>query len=388
MTEVDAVVVGGGLIGGAIAFELAAEKLRVLVLDRQQPGLEASWAAAGMLAPGPDSPEAQPLVPLAKESLRLYPAFVAAVEEASGSKAGFAREGTVEVFLAPQGEAERDAIIAECCCFGLPAEALTLEAARKMEPSLGPAARAAAWLPGEATVDPRLLTQATLEAARQRGAEIRSRCAVTSLVREGHRCVGVVAGGERMAAGHVIIAAGCYSRSIGDGATGDELARYAPTHPVRGQMVALDSRGVGLRHVVRSSRGYLVPRGDRLVAGSTLENAGFEKRVTPAGLAQILEAARDIIPALADAQVLESWAGLRPGTPDALPILGPTDVEGLLIATGHYRNGILLGPVTAKLVREWITKGRTSFDAEIFSPLRFAAAASHAGVRREASSRS
>jgi len=128
----------------------------------------------------------------------------------------------------------------------------------------------------------------------------------------------------------------------------------------------------GPRRVLRSSRGYLVPRPDgRTVAGSTSEDAGFDKRVTPDGMRSIFDAAIELCPALAGCEVVESWSGLRPGTPDDLPILGPTDIEGLLIATGHYRNGILLAPVTARLTCEWILNGRTEFDAAAFSPLRF-----------------
>jgi glycine oxidase len=151
-------------------------------------------------------------------------------------------------------------------------------------------------------------------------------------------------------------------------------------------MVALRPKGINLRHVLRSERGYIVPRRDgRVVAGSTLEDAGFDKHVTPAGLQQILSATIELAPALGDAEVLETWAGLRPGTPDDLPILGPTGIEGLLVATGHYRNGILLAPITAKLLREWITSGKTSFETEIFSPLRFAREKTRAGARRSVS---
>jgi glycine oxidase len=386
VSEFDVAIIGGGLIGSAIAFELAGENLRVLLLDRQQPGREASWAAAGMLSPGPDSAEAAPLVPLAKESFRLYPEFVAAVEQSSGKQTAFTREGTLEVFLAPHGEAERGAMIRRHQQFGLSAEAISIEAARGMESGFGPDLRAAAWLAGEATVDPRLLTGATLAAAERRGVEVRAGCGVTSLLREGSRCTGIVAGGQRIAAKHVVVAAGCYSRDIADANTNELLARYAPTHPVRGQMVALRSRDLRLRHVVRSERGYVVPRGDgRLVAGSTLEDAGFEKNVTPAGLLSILDAAVEMVPGLANAEVIETWAGLRPGSPDNLPILGPTDVEGLLIATGHYRNGILLAPITATLICEWITKGRTAFDAALFSPGRFAERSASAHAQRKAS---
>ena len=380
MSAFDVAIVGGGVIGGSIAFELAAEKLKVILIDRQQPGQEASWAAAGMLSPGPDSLDALPLVPIAKESLHLYPDFVSRVEEASGRSTAFIREGTLQVFPGPCGEAERLKMAAEYRLLGLRFKPISLDDARKLEISLGPAAQAATFLPDEAVVDPRLLTDAVIEAAHNRGVEIRHNCPVTSVLHDGYRCVGLIAGGERVAAKFVIIAAGAYSGGI------DWLARYAPTRPVRGQMLALRSTALSLHRVVRSERGYLVPRRDgRIIAGSTLENAGFDKHLTPSGIRQILDAALELVPRLADAEITETWAGLRPGTPDNLPILGPTDIEGLLVATGHYRNGILLTPVTAKLLRLWILTGRVPMETAAFSPLRFSAKKSHTPAARSAS---
>lgn len=382
MKNFDAVIVGGGVIGAAIAFELAAEKLRVLVVDRQEPGRETSWAAAGMLSPGPDSPEAVPLVPLAKESLQLYPDFVAAIEEASGRLVEFARKGTLELFAGPDGENERGKMIEEYRDLGLPIETISAAAARGLEPELGSAASAVAWLPEEATVDPRLLTEAVLAAAERRGAEIRAGVAVESLWCERGACSGVIAAdGEKIEGEHVVIAAGAFCGTIKDCVSGGErnLARYAQVRPVRGQLVALRSATMKLKKVLRSSRGYLVPRRDgRIIAGSTLENAGFVKQVTPDGIRRILEGAKELAPALAGAEIVEQWAGLRPDSPDHLPIIGPTDMKGLLIATGHYRNGILLAPVTAKIVRDWIVSGKASFMAENFSPLRFTAEKSRA----------
>jgi glycine oxidase len=377
----DAIIVGGGLIGAAIAFELAGEKIRVVVIDRQQPGREASWAAAGMLSPGPDSPEAIPLVPLAKESLRLYPEFVAEVEEGSGARVNFARAGALEVFWGPRGDFARDQMIEEYRRLEIAIERISPEAARKVEPALGPAAAAVAWLLEEATVDPRLLTEAVLAGAERRGGDIRAGCAVESLLCRSGACTGVVAGGEKMAAAHVVIAAGSFCGTISGcvSETEGNLARYAPVRPVRGQMIALRSESVKLHRVLRSSRGYLVPRPDgRIVAGSTLEDAGFVKEVTPEGIRRILDGAIELAPALADAKIVEQWAGLRPDTPDHLPVIGPTEMSGLVMATGHYRNGILLAPVTAKIVRDWIFSGKTSFRAENFSPLRFTAPRSHA----------
>jgi glycine oxidase len=225
--------------------------------------------------------------------------------------------------------------------------------------------------------------EAVLIAARRRGVEIRPNCPVTSLIREGGRCTGVVASGERIRAKYVVVAAGCFSSLIAPDT--EWFAPYAPTHPVRGQILILRAPSVDLRKVVRSERRYLVPRPNgSILAGSTLENAGFDKHLTPAGVRRIVEGAMELVPELADAEIIETWAGLRPGTPDKLPILGPTDIEGLLMATGHYRSGILLAPVTAKLVREWISKGQVALEVKAFSALRFKNAKAQAGAATSA----
>jgi glycine oxidase len=362
----DVAIVGGGLIGAAAAFELRARKLSVVLLDRQQPGREASWAAAGMLAPGPDDPRSALLVPLAKESFRLYPEFIAAVERASGKPTDFLRQPTLRVFFGPSGEAECAALVAAHRRNGLSAEPLPLESARAMEPALASDASAAAQLGDEATVDPRLLMDAVISAASAAGVEIRANCRVTGLLREQAHCVGLVTEHGPISACHVVLAPGCFSAAF------PEATRYAPTRPVRGQMLALEHPDVKLARVLRSLGGYLVPRANgRIVAGSTVEDAGFEKVVTPHGVRQIMNAALALVPALAEAEIVEMWAGLRPGTPDDLPILGATGIERLLVATGHYRSGILLAPVTAKLVAAWISGESAPVDARLFSPLRF-----------------
>jgi glycine oxidase len=366
----DVVIVGGGIIGGSLAFELARRNLRVVVLDRQELMHEASWAAAGMLSPAPDCPAAIPLVPLARASLALYAGFIDNIEETAEIETGYETSGTLEVLCHGDAERELSTLVALHHGLGLACEPLRLEEAQEMEPALGRQARAAAFLPNEASVIPRSLTAAILAASERAGAELRPGMEVNSLVKDKNRCVGVkTSGGETYSARHIVMAAGCWSSQLPD------VARYAPTRPVRGQMVALINAGIPLRRVLRSERGYIVPRDHDspqiLVAGSTLENAGYEKAVTSGGLEEILGAVNELAPSLAAAEILETWSGLRPGSPDQLPILGPTDLEGLLIATGHYRNGILLAPISAKLLTEWITEGRTSMNCEDFSPLRF-----------------
>jgi glycine oxidase len=369
----DVVIVGGGIIGGAVALELARRGFGVAVLDRQELMHEASWAAAGMLSPAPDCPAAIPLVPLGRASLALYPRFVEAVEEASGMHTGFRAGGAIEALFHGDAERELSTLVALHHGLGLACEPLPLDEAQKMEPALGREARAAAFLPDECSIEPRQLAAAVLAAAASAGVDLRPGVEVTSLLVDSKKCAGVkTAEGETISAGMVVLAAGCWSSQI------EGAAPYAPTAPVRGQMVALRHCGAPLRHVLRSEGGYLVPRGTEspqtIVAGSTLENAGYDKRVTSGGMEKILAAANELAPALAKAEIVETWSGLRPGTPDQLPILGPAEMDGLIYATGHYRNGILLAPITAKILGEWASDGRTSADWEAFGPLRFARA--------------
>lgn len=377
MKTSDVAIVGGGIVGASVAFELARQGLRVTLLDRQQPGLEASWAAAGMLSPAPETPGSIPLVLLARASLNLYPEYVAAVEEATGHSAGFREGPAIHALFGPDAEAELSTLVTLHRGLGLRAEAIRGEDARRMEPGLNPATRAAEVVHGEARVDNRALTAAVLAAARRAGAAIHGDAEVTALLQEGSRCAGVRAGNKEISAGWVVVAAGCYASRI------EGVGRYAPVRPARGQMVALRPSGTAsaVTHVLRSPGGYLVPRDDgRVLAGSTMEYAGYEKRVTPAGLQQILSAAVELVPELAGAAVVETWSGLRPDTPDHLPILGPTDLQGLLMATGHFRNGILLAPITARLIGEWVTGKPASLEVEAFSPVRFREQAREAGM--------
>jgi glycine oxidase len=366
MPSYDVVVIGAGVIGGSIAFELAKERLRVALLDRQPPGREASWAAGGMLACGAEMMGTVGLVALVRTSLALYPEFVRAVEEASGRDTGYRAEGTLILFFPPEAQRRAAELVEEQHRLELEAEILAGNEARALEPAVSPQAQAAVRLPQEAAVDNRALVEAVVAAGVNKGVEVRAGVEVTGILTEKGRATGVEAGAERIAAAQVVVAAGCYSGLI------PLVARYAPTRPVRGQMAALETPAVRLRRTVRSELGYLVPRPNgRIVAGSTLEDVGYEKGLTAGGLERVLTGAVRMVPALAEAPVVETWSGLRPDTPDHLPVLGLTDLAGLSIATGHFKDGILLAPVTARLAREWITGQPASIRLDEFSPLRF-----------------
>jgi glycine oxidase len=362
----DVVVIGGGLVGSSIAFELARQKLRVLVLDSGQPASEASWAAAGMLTLPTEPDTDEHLLRLARASLEEYPAFVAAVEDTSGLRTGYRRCGALELFFGPEGLQLQRQHGARLAGFRIVAEELGSGQVRALEPAVNPDVAAAIRLHDEAVVDSRRLTRAVLVAAQRLGVEVRPGTPASAVQSEAGGCRVMVASGDLLLAGHVVIAAGAASSQLG------HVGRYAPTRPVRGQIVALDGSRLALHHTLRTPGGYLVAHDDgRLLAGSTLEEAGFAHAVTAGGLLHILRTAVRMVPAVAQLPVLETYSGLRPDTPDHLPILGPTDLPGVSVATGHFRNGILLAPVTARLARAWILGEPPTIPLEPFSPLRF-----------------
>jgi glycine oxidase len=366
MRKFDVAIAGAGVIGGAIALELSRTGLSVGVFDRQQPGLEASWASAGILSPAPESPGMIAIVPLGKASLAMYPQFIEQVEELTGQSTGFRPKGTLQALFSHDAKAELSTIIALHHGLGLKAEPLRAADARELEPALSDEVKAAVLRPEEASVDNRSLTSAVLHAAQRRGAEIFSGDGARAIWHEGRRCKGLVLQNERVEANWTVIAAGCFSATI------EGMAAYAPVRPAKGQMIALRADGLEIQRVLWSERIYIVPRNDgRIVAGATVEYAGFDKRTTAGGIEKILSAAIELAPGFKDAHVEETWAGLRPDSPDHLPILGPTAVDGLLTATGHFRSGILLTPITARLIREWITEQRVTLDWDRFSPMRF-----------------
>lgn len=362
----DAIVAGGGLIGCAIALELAQSGLRVALFDSQEPVREASWASAGILSPAPENAGMLSMVPIGKASLTGYPEYVAQIEELSGMPTGFRAKGTIEAVFSSRAREELSTIVALHRGLGLNAEALSATEARELEPAISEDLQAAVLRPDEASVDNRLLSQAVLQAAIKSGARIFSGAGVDGIWREGSVCRGAILRGEKIGAAHTIIAAGSFSCRIAG------VEPYAPVVPAKGQMVSLRCATTKIERVLWSERIYLVPRNDgRILAGATVERVGYDRSVTAEGLRSNLDAAIELAPILASAAIEETWTGLRPDTPDHLPILGPTDIDGLLIATGHFRSGVLLTPITAKLVGDWVTGKTPSIDCERFSPMRF-----------------
>ncbi|MGA8492431.1 MAG: glycine oxidase ThiO [Terriglobales bacterium] len=344
----DAVVVGGGIIGLSLSIALRKRGLRVLVVERGEPGREASHAAAGMLA---DSPVETPIAlqTLATASARMYPEFVHELQDESGTKVDLRDNGTL--LFAPED--------AELCGQNpLPSSLADLE------PALAKIEGPVAYLK-ERSVDPRTLVAAALKEAKHREVDISSGTTAHDLLLADGRVTGIQTNRTHYNAPCVVNCAGAWAGSF-------STHRF-PTRPVKGQMLSVVCAQHELvRHVIRTPEVYLVPRSDgRIVIGSTLEEAGFDKRTDADTIHRLHQAATRRVPALGEARILEDWAGLRPGTPDDLPILGATSTPGYFVATGHFRDGILLAPVTAHVITQVIIGEKPDYDISAFSPSRF-----------------
>ncbi len=364
----DAAIVGGGVIGCSIAWRLAQAGLSVTVIERGKVGQEASWAAGGMLAPFAEADRSDAFLDLALQSRVLYAEFARELLAATGVDIEYRSEGTLYLALSEEDEEELEHRWQWQHEAGLQVKKLTVDCVRKLEPQLNVALRWALKFPDDHQVNNRKLTMAVESAARQAGAEILPNTGVQNLLLSGNQVNGVATSQGEIKADIVIIAAGCWSKL---------LCAKLPIEPVHGQMMAIKMTAPFLQHVIYSPRGYLIPRQNGIViAGSTTENKGFEKEVTAGGLAQIIANAREITPQLQNWEIKETWSGLRPGSPDERPILG-TDpqITGLLYATGHYRNGILLTPITAQVITEIILRGASEIDLAPFSITRFTSAA-------------
>ncbi len=344
----DAVFVGGGVIGLSCAWRAAQRGARVAVLDRAEPPAGATRVAAGMLAPVGELAFGEPeLLEMTLASAQLYPEFVAGLEAASGQSSGYAHQGALHIALDRDEAAELRRVHDLQRSLGLEAEWLPPRRCRELEPGLTPSFNGGVHAPGEAAIDPRALTAALLTALGEAGAEVATGTEVVAGLFEGERLVGVrTAAGEELRAPAVVLASGAWA-----GATEwlPETAR-PPVRPVKGQIVELRGRegAAPCERIVASERVYLVPRPDgRLIVGATSEEQGFDTAVTAGGVHELLREAYRLLPDVAEMELVATMAGLRPGTPDNLPLIGPGAIEGLVLATGHYRNGILLAPLTA-----------------------------------------
>ncbi len=362
----DVAIVGGGIIGCAVARELASAGARVTLFERGEPGREASSAAAGMLGPQAECDAAGPLLTLGVASRALYPETVAALREETGIDAELDRDGIVYVAL----DAAEEAVLLRRARWqrraGYRVEQLGAADVRALEPAIAAEVRSGLRFPDDYRVDNVRLMRAYAVAAACAGVTIVAGTPVFGVHLEGGRAVAVDTAAGRVAAASVVDAAGAWAAQL-------VRAAAVGVRPVRGQMALLAARRPPFRHAVYWHRVYLVPRRDgRVLAGSTYEDAGFDKRVTAAALEGILARAFRIAPSLADASFVEAWAGLRPGTPDGLPVIGADPaIGGLFHATGHYRNGILLAPITARIVRELILERTSSHELSAFAPGRF-----------------
>jgi len=369
----DVVVIGGGLIGCTIALRLAQAKQRVCVLDRGQPGAEASTAAAGMLAPQGEAVDLDAFYEFCAASRDLYPEFIREIQELSSERIDYHRDGTLVVGIEEHECQELERIYAAQSRLGLSTELLKPEEAHARVKGLSPEIQRALYIGGDHRVDNERLTHAVIKACRQLGVTICAGRPVRKLNLRGDRVESVDAAymsGEeatsRFAGEQFVLAAGCWSAALVE-----PLGIKLPMQPCRGQMIEFDAPE-DLPLVVRAGHHYLVPRsGKRIVAGTTAEYVGDAKGVTGEGLRSILEGIERIAPFVKNLHFRRAWSGLRPDTADHLPVLGHGEIQNLLFATGHFRNGILLAPITAEIIADVVVKGSTSRSIEPYRLTRF-----------------
>jgi len=367
MPRPDVVIVGGGIIGCAIAFFLAKAGVHPLVMERGQVGGEASSGAAGMLTAQTHTDEAGPLFDLKLASRALYEGLASELLDRTGLDIEYRRIGHVAPALTDEENETVGRRVEWQIEHGLEAEWLDAREARALEPGLALDVRGAGWFPQDHHVNNTAVTQAFASATMRLGGQVRTDCAALDLVGEGERVTGVKTANEILSAGTVILCAGAWMQQF-EKAAGIPL----PIVPAKGQMVVAKLEPPALGHVVYGTAAYAIPRpsGEHIM-GSTVEFVGFDKRVTVEGMTGVLQGITRLVPALHEAAMVTNWACLRPAAPDGLPLLGRVPGRpGLVIATGHFRNGILLAPITGKIIAELIVDGKSSLSLEPFRPDR------------------
>jgi glycine oxidase len=364
----DVAVIGGGAIGLAAAWRAAARGLRTVVVDAGEPG---AWhVAAGMLAPVAEAEFGEgELLELGLRSGRAYESFCAELAEASGRDPGLRPMGTLVVARDADEAEALERLLAFRRSLGLEVERLRPSQARRAEPALAPSIRLALDAPGDHSIDPRRLVAALADAVERAGGEVR-RARVRALRSSGGQVTGLeLEGGETVAADAVVVAAGVHAGAI------DGIPDPVPVRPVKGQVLRLrDPRGPDLvERTIRTEQAYLVPRGDgRYVLGATMEDRGFDTAPTAGGVFELVRDMSEVVPGVLELEIEELEAGLRPATPDNLPAIGRGALDGLVWATGHHRNGILLAPVTAELTYLALAGEPAPEWAAAADPLRFA----------------
>jgi len=356
-SRVDVAIVGGGVIGLAVAWRARAKGLSVTVLERNAVGRGTSYVAAGMLAPVAEvefGAAGRAMLELGLRSAQMWPEFAAELERCSGEEVGLLRTGTLVLARDEDEARELERQIAWRDSLGLRTVRLRGSEAREREPALAPTMRLALEAPEDHSVDPRCVLGALRRACEVAGVAMREHSPVARVALDGAgtQVTAVeLEDGELVSARHVVIAAGAWSGSL----EGLHAEACVPVRPVKGQLLRLcDPAGPGLlKRVVRFEGGYLLPRADgRYVLGATVEERGFEEQATAGGVYELLHEAHEVVPGVSELQIEELCVGLRPGTPDNVPLVGPGALPGLTWATGHHRNGILLAPLTAELVVE------------------------------------
>lgn len=369
----DVVIIGGGVIGLTIARALALRGVRdVLLLDRSSLGAESSYAAGGMLAPQAEADRADEFFQLASRSRDLYSVFAAELLDETGTDIELDTTGTLYLALTESDEAEIERRFAWQTRAGLTLEKLSAVEARRREPGIAANVRTALYFPLDVQVENRRLLTALVAANERLGVRLLTGCSVESITIQKGRVAGVETARGFVSTEQLVVASGAWTSLLAASENSEQRLPRVRIEPVRGQMLCFAAQPPLVRHVIYSPRGYVVPRRDgRLLAGSTTEQAGFARQVTASGVHAILSHAIEITPALGSLPWLDSWAGLRPRAADDLPVLGPSEIAGLVYATGHYRNGILLAPITGELIADAIVGKVISPLLNHFSPHRF-----------------